>query len=88
MAQFQPGQSGNPNGRPKTDPRLKEMAQAKTEEAFAIVIECLQDEDRKVRLKAAEMILDRGYGKPAQAFTGEGGGPIQALFAWANQTSS
>ena len=81
---FQPGQSGNPGGRPKLDPRLKELAQAKTQEAFAVVLECLTDDDKKIALKAAEMILDRGYGKPPQAVTGEGGGPIQALFAWAN----
>ena len=80
---FQPGQSGNPAGRPKEDPVLKEMARAKTPEAFAVVVECLQDEDKKIALKAAEIILDRGHGRPAQAITGEDGGPVEAIFRWA-----
>ncbi len=85
---FQPGQSGNPTGRPKEDPLLKEMARAKTAEAFGVVLACLESADDKIRLKAAEIIMDRGHGKAPQAITGEGGGPITALFAWANQKSS
>jgi hypothetical protein len=55
------------------------MARAKTAEAFNLVLECLSDSDKKVALKAAEIILDRGYGKAAQAvaLTGEDGGPIK-----------
>lgn len=66
MALWQPGQSGNPNGRPKADPRLKEMARAKTEDAMAVLFACLEDPDAKVRMAAANAILDRGHGKPAQ----------------------
>lgn len=75
---FQPGQSGNPGGRPKDDPRLKAMAQARTEEAFAVVLQCLSDEDARIRLKAAEVILDRGFGKPAQELqhTGDPDNPL------------
>jgi hypothetical protein len=65
MALFQPGQSGNPTGRPKSDPRLKELARAKTEEAFAVILDCLADPDKKIALKAAEVLLDRGWGRPA-----------------------
>lgn len=60
---FQPGQSGNPGGRVKADPRLREMAQARTAEAFEVVLECLADENPNIRLRAAEMILERGHGK-------------------------
>lgn len=80
---FQPGQSGNPAGRPKQDPRLKEMAQARTADAFAVLEACLQDEDAKVRLKAAEVILDRGHGKAPQAIVGsDDEAPIRMVFGW------
>ena len=32
--------------------------------------------DERIRLGAIQAALDRGYGKPAQAVTGEGGGPV------------
>ena len=64
---FQPGQSGNPSGRPKADPALRAAAQAKTEEALNVLIAAMADEDVKVRIMAAQAILDRGHGKPAQA---------------------
>lgn len=33
--------------------------------------------DHDVRIKAANALADRGYGRPAQAITGEDGGPVQ-----------
>jgi len=50
----------------------------------------LEDEDRKVQIKAAEVLLDRGWGKPAQAVTLAGDedlGPIKHLFEWAKPAS-
>jgi hypothetical protein len=79
---FVPGQSGNPSGRPKEDPLLKEMARARTAEAFEVVLACLTDDDPKIRLKAAEVVLDRGHGKAPIALTGADGGPMQAVFSW------
>ncbi len=64
---FQPGQSGNPGGRPKEDPRLREAARQHTEAALMVLVEALTDEQTKNRITAANSILDRAYGKPAQA---------------------
>lgn len=62
---FEPGQSGNPGGRPKADVRLREMAREHTEAALQALVAALDDE--KTRVSAAIALLDRGYGKPVQA---------------------
>ncbi len=39
-----------------------------------------KSDDERVRLGAIQAALDRGWGKPAQAVTGEGGnGPVQIV---------
>lgn len=68
---FQPGQSGNPNGRRKEDVRVRELAREQTEAAIQALVDALSDE--KTRVSAAVALLDRGWGKPAQAITGEDG---------------
>jgi hypothetical protein len=67
---FRPGQSGNPSGRPKADPMIREAARAHAEDAIAVFVANLTDESPMIRHKAAEAILDRAYGKPAQAIIG------------------
>ncbi len=74
---FAPGQSGNPGGRPKLPNEVKELARAASEKAISRAIELMDSPDENVALKAISTVLDRGYGKPAQAVTGEGGeGPV------------
>lgn len=68
---FAPGQSGNPSGRPKDVGHVKELARAHTEAAIRALVEALGDE--KTKVPAAVALLDRGWGKPAQAVTGEDG---------------
>lgn len=63
---FQPGQSGNPSGRPKKDPAIAAEAQKHAAEALAVFVANLTDENPTVRHRAAEAILDRAYGKPVQ----------------------
>ena len=74
---FQKGQSGNPGGRPKAQHRIKELALAASEEELQILQEIARTgESEAARVAACNAILDRGLGKPVQAVTGEGGGPI------------
>lgn len=74
-----PGKSGNPHGRPKEDPEVREIARAHAPEALMRAIHWMrQDENAKASLVAINVILDRALGKPLQAHevVGKDGGPI------------
>src|SRR4051794_22826109 len=63
---FRKGESGNPGGRPKLPAEIREMFQARSKQALEVLTRCLQSEDDRIAMLAAQAILDRGYGKPAQ----------------------
>jgi hypothetical protein len=64
---FQPGQSGNPNGRPVIPPEVKRIFEAALPEtARELVRLAREDPDPVVRLKAIDMIHNRLLGKPTQ----------------------
>lgn len=72
LTPFKPGQSGNPHGRPKKLPAIdKLMADVlgseddDNSEAKAI-LNALVTRAKKGDTRAAEILLDRGYGKPKQ----------------------
>lgn len=65
---FKPGVSGNPGGRAKVVGELRDLARTHTATALNTLIELMQhDPNGKVRLEAANAVLDRGYGKPSQS---------------------
>ena len=69
---FIKGQSGNPNGRPKKLPELdKLMAEVLGEEKDGItaakaILNMLRSKAAKGDIKAAQLLLDRAYGKSKQ----------------------
>lgn len=73
---FQPGRSGNPGGRPKEHAEVKEMARAHTEQAIATLAKWMLSDEPKAAIAAATALLDRAWGKPTQAISGEDGKPI------------
>ncbi|MCA3247413.1 MAG: hypothetical protein ING29_13150 [Azospirillum sp.] len=75
------GKSPNPGGRPKDAFGLAKEARKHGPDAIKVLVSLMKSEDQagKTRVAAAQVLLDRGYGKPIQAHevTGKDGAPIQ-----------
>jgi Family of unknown function (DUF5681) len=75
---FRPGRSGNPTGRPKRPATIEarrifrdvaDAAREVTGEAINALVAIMKNPKAPAaaRISAAQALLDRGYGKPAQA---------------------
>ena len=66
--QFKPGQSGNPGGYTKEMRRIVGLAQAKSEEAINTLYKLMKNPKTPyaVRVRSAEILLDRAWGKPKE----------------------
>ena len=70
-------------GRPPEDPEVKALAREWTGEAIATLAGIMRSsKNDSTRVKAAEILLDRGWGKPKQEIeaSGPGGGPLVISF--------
>lgn len=79
---FEKGKSGNPNGRPKVDPEVRELLKAATPAAAKLLIDTINDPTAKrdTRLDAAKTVLDRVYGKATQPIDGNIDTTVQVVF--------
>ena len=66
------GQSGNPGGRPKEEHDIRKLACSRGREAIDALYEIMRDEKTPpaARIAASVALLDRGYGRPEQHFSG------------------
>jgi hypothetical protein len=63
---FEPGKSGNPGGRPKADVTLRDMARTHDTKVITFLASVIESTsaDLPSKLKASDILLDRGHGKP------------------------
>jgi hypothetical protein len=65
----------------KTGADVRELARQYTAEAISTLVRIMQNDEHPAQNRAADSLLDRGWGKPPQAHTGEGGtGPVVIQF--------
>ena len=67
---------GTPN---RATAGIKAAFQLHGDELVDALLALTKDKDPRVRLGAIQAALDRGWGRPAQAITGDAGGPVQIV---------
>lgn len=70
---FKKGQSGNPLGRPKRDNEVQRLARERSTEAIERLTFWMRSDDPKASVAASIAILNRAFGRPAQALTAPDG---------------
>jgi hypothetical protein len=80
---YNKGKSGNPRGRPKVVKEVRALAKSHTEQAVNVLVEIMNSTGAReaARVAAANAILDRGWGRPAQELelVGKNGAPLKSV---------
>jgi uncharacterized protein DUF5681 len=71
---WQPGESGNPGGRPKAP---KEAAEALSDKAFRALSDVLDGDFAPSKVAAAKEVLARAWGNVPQKVAGDASEPLQ-----------
>lgn len=68
---------------------IRSLARSHTETALKTLAGIMEQSDAPpaARVAAANSLLDRGWGKPVQAITGEEGGPLKLVVEWKSSGS-
>lgn len=88
---FAKGRTGNAGGRPKLPEDIKhvrELARTYTKQAIETLVDVLDSQSASARVAAANVLLDRGWGKAEQPITDADGGAIvfQIQAPWLKQS--
>jgi hypothetical protein len=73
---FVKGISGNPGGRPKVEGEIRNLARKFSRTAIRRLAQLMKSKNERVAVAAATALLDRAWGRPAQALTGADGAPL------------
>ena len=84
LKSYKPGQSGNPAGRPKMPDLSEAIAKILNEEkdgktALDAILAALRAKAAKGDVRAAQELLDRGYGKSSQPIEHSGNISIEIM---------
>jgi hypothetical protein len=78
-ARFKPGQSGNPNGRPRLHDAVAQIIRDNDKGRLAKGVEAVWGRARRGDLVALEWLVGHGWGKPPLEIGGEDGGPVEIV---------
>jgi hypothetical protein len=83
---WEPGRSGNPNGRPKSPVDIAALARVHGPRCIEVAVALLDEPDSRIRLAALTALLDRGFGRPVQAIAADPATSAIGLHLLAAQT--
>jgi len=83
------GQSGNPGGRPRIVAEVRDLARRYTAEAVDTLVRiCKSGKSESARVAAAQVLLDRGWGRPMQMTELSAIGSGEITFRWSDGSAT